>query len=113
MRFRAFLLALPSLLLSACDPAPAEGSAAAGERPRQLGMCATCHGEDGRSRLRGTPHLNGQDEDYLLASLLQYRDGQRSHAAMRAVVGALSEDDIRIFAAWYARQAPCPPGAEP
>ncbi len=105
---RAFhpFLVVATLLLAGCGEVPAGQHQAGAERPRQLGMCATCHGEDGRARLRGTPHLNGQDEDYLIASLLQYRDGQRSHAAMRAVVGALSDADIRGFAAWYARQNP-------
>jgi cytochrome c553 len=101
-----------ALLLCACGEVPA-GVQSATERPRQLGMCATCHGEDGRSRIAGTPHLNGQDEAYLVDSMLQYRDGRRSHAAMRAVVGALSEADIRGFAAWYARQSPCPPEQAP
>lgn len=107
MRPLRSFVAVPLLLLAACGDVPAGPDAAGVERPRQLGMCATCHGEDGRSRLRGTPHLDGQDEDYLVASLLQYRSGQRSHAAMRAVVGALSDADIRAFAAWYARQDPC------
>ncbi|HRQ35973.1 MAG TPA: cytochrome c [Chiayiivirga sp.] len=107
MRISRSLAALSTLLLAACGEVPGGQEQAGIERPRQLGMCATCHGEDGRSRIRGTPHLHGQDEDYLVASMLQYRDGQRSHGAMRAVVGALSEADIRAFAAWYARHDAC------
>jgi cytochrome c553 len=107
MRPYPFLAGLTTLLLAACGEVPEGAGLAATEPPRQLGMCVACHGEDGRSRVPGTPHLSGQDEDYLVKSMLQYRDGQRSDAAMRALIGALSESDIRAFAAWYAQQNAC------
>lgn len=75
-------------------------------RPTQLGLCAACHGENGVSRAVGTPHLAGQDEQYLVDALTQYRSGKRNVAAMRAVSGALSVEDIRTFARWYAAQPP-------
>ena len=80
--------------------------AAAPPRPPQLGLCAACHGEDGIARAPGTPHLAGQDEQYLVDALKQYRSGRRDAAAMRAVSGALSEADIAAFARWYAAQVP-------
>lgn len=81
-------------------------AAAAPPRPAQLGLCAACHGEDGIARAPGTPHLAGQDEQYLVDALKQYRSGRRDAAAMRAVSGALSEADIAAFARWYAAQVP-------
>lgn len=75
-------------------------------RPPQLGLCAACHGENGIARVAGTPHLAAQDEQYLVDALQQYRSGKRDVAAMRAVSGALSVDDIRALARWYAAQNP-------
>lgn len=91
------------LLLTISAIAPAR---AAPPRPAQLGLCAACHGEDGVARVPGTPHLAGQDEEYLIDALNQYRSGRRDVAAMRAVSGALSEADIAALARWYAAQTP-------
>jgi cytochrome c553 len=98
MSFRFALL----ISLSACVGT----AAAAPPRPAQLGLCVACHGEDGIARAPGTPHLAGQDEQYLVDALKQYRSGRRDAAAMRAVSGALSEADIAAFARWYAAQVP-------
>ena len=69
--------ALAVLLATAATLAPA--------RPPQLGLCASCHTESGCSRTAGTPHLAAQDETYLRQALTAYRNGERSHAAMRAL----------------------------
>jgi cytochrome c553 len=73
-------------------------------KPAQLGLCAACHGENGVAAAKGIPHLAGQDRDYLVAALGQYRSGQRSASAMRAVSGALSDADIAALADWYSTQ---------
>jgi cytochrome c553 len=93
-----------TVLLSICGFAAV--ATAAPPRPPQLGLCAACHGEDGIARAPGTPHLAGQDEQYLVDALKQYRSGRRDAAAMRAVSGALSEADIAAVARWYAAQVP-------
>ena len=86
-------LALASQAAAATAPIP---------RPAKLGLCAACHGEDGRSRTSGTPHLAGQDEAYLRAALAAYRSGARSAAPMNAVAGSLQPRDIEALARWYA-----------
>jgi len=73
-------------------------------KPARLGLCAACHGENGIANVKGVPHLTGQDRDYLVAALRQYRDGERQAAAMRAAAGALSDRDIDALADWYAAQ---------
>jgi cytochrome c553 len=95
------VLAVPSLFIA---PAAAQNPA----RPARLGLCASCHGESGRSPLKGTPHLAGQDLDYLKSALAAYRSGARDVAVMRAAVGALSQSDLDALAAWYAAQPPAP-----
>ena len=92
------LHALPAVLL-ALTVAPA--------RPAQLGLCATCHGEDGCRGVREIPRLAAQNPEYLAAALNAYRDGQRDHAAMHAIAGALQPRDVEAFAHWYAEQKAC------
>lgn len=88
---------------------PAFAAAAqAPTKPAHLGLCAACHGETGQAGAKGVPRINGQDFDYLIDALRQYRDGERRAAPMRAVSGALSEADIAELARWYAAQAPAP-----
>ena len=81
-------------------------------KPARLGLCAACHGENGLAVAKGIPHLAGQDRDYLVAALGQYRNGERQAAAMRAAVGALAQADIAALADWYAAQ-PRAGGAAP
>lgn len=96
---------LRPIALAAALASAAPASAAA-ERPVRLGFCASCHLDDGRGGVPGTPRLAGQDLDYLREALHAYRRGDRRHAAMRAIAGALGERDIDELARWYAAQ-PC------
>jgi cytochrome c553 len=84
-------------------------TAAAAERPAQIGLCMACHQDDGRAGPPGTPRLAGQDETYLRLALEAYRSGERKHGPMRAIVGALQADDITALARWYANQPACKP----
>jgi cytochrome c553 len=105
------LILLPLALLLACSPESASTSApVSNAAPAKLGLCASCHGIEGRSSIPGYPHLAGQDAAYLRAQLLAYRDGSRPHAQMQAIVGVLSEAEIEEMAAWYASRA-CQPAA--
>ena len=88
------------LLVAAAEAAAQDASAP----PGKLGLCAACHGEDGRGRTADTPHIGGQNETYLRAALEAYRDGSRRNAAMNAVAGTLGAADIEAFARWYARR---------
>ncbi len=81
-------------------------------RPSRLGMCAACHGERGIAVVPGVPNLAGQNRDYLLHALKQYRDGKRDVAAMRAAVGPLSDKQLEQLASWFAAQPACAPENE-
>ena len=65
-----------------------------------------CHGVDGVALQPGTPHLGGQDRDYLRSALAKYRTGDRRHPSMNAIAGTLREEDVQALADWYAAQ-PC------
>ncbi len=77
--------------------------------PARLGLCAACHGEDGKARIPGAPNLAGQSQDYLLQALHAYRTGRRDAPVMRAAAGPLSEREMQDLARWYAAQSPCMP----
>jgi cytochrome c553 len=63
--------------------------------------CAACHGAQGISMAPRTPHLAGQDPDYLMEQLRHYRSGKRSHEVMGVIARSLSEQDLEAVAAWY------------
>jgi len=90
-----------AVLLAALVLASPAALAAPAARPPKLGLCAACHGDDGRSRSPGTPHLAGQDETYLRTALAAYRSGARKSAPMNAVAGSLQPRDIEALARWY------------
>ena len=75
----------------------------AAEKPVRLGLCATCHGEDGRAVAPATPNLAGQNLDYLRSAVSQYRSGARDVPAMRAAVGMLNPAELEHVLAWYAQ----------
>ena len=89
-------------LLSACAPPLAADAAIANAPPAKLGLCVGCHGARGIASLSGYPHLAGQDAEYLRAAVNQYRDGSRPHAAMRAAVNAITQEDLDLIVAYYA-----------
>ena len=105
---RLLLLPFAAASLAACAessaPAAASGAppAAGPERPAKLGLCVACHGDDGISRVAGTPHLAGQDRQYLERALADYRSGQRQHVPMTSLANSLQPTDIQALAAWYA-----------
>ena len=111
--FFAFMLAL----LAACSAdrsapvasdslaLPASKVSASAALPGKAGMCTACHGLQGWSSLPAHPHLAGQNREYLISAMRQYRSGQRQHAAMQAVMGPLTESDIEALATYYAAQS--------
>ncbi len=81
----------------------AAGDAAAGKA--KAVVCAACHGADGMAVIPGYPHLKGQNEQYLVSSMLAYKNKQRNGglaAVMQAQASMLSEQDIQNLAAYYA-----------
>jgi cytochrome c553 len=88
----AIALASP-LAWAAGDPAAGKEKAAA---------CFACHGENGVSPQPIYPHLGGQYYNYLLHSLQGYKSGERQNAIMQGMVAALSEQDMKDLAAYFA-----------
>lgn len=81
----------------------AGGNAEAGKKKAEE-ICVACHGVDGKSPSDQFPHLAGQHEDYIVATLKKYKSGKRSNPIMAGMVAALTEQDIKNVAAWYSSQ---------
>ena len=62
------------------------------------GACRTCHGTDGVATMAMTPNLSGQQKDYLIIQLAQFRAGKRRHEQMTLIAKMLSDDDIKNVA---------------
>ncbi len=72
--------------------------------------CSPCHALDGSGKGPAIPTLAGQPDRYLLAALAEYKDGRRTHAALRSIIASLSDADTRNVAAYFAG---LPPNAAP
>jgi cytochrome c553 len=68
--------------------------------------CKGCHGLDGGGAAPGIPHLAGQHARYLVAALKEYKEGKRTHAALRDIAGHLTETETRNVAGYYASLPP-------
>ncbi|HST28493.1 MAG TPA: c-type cytochrome [Rudaea sp.] len=82
--------------------------ALAADKPQRLGLCASCHGENGRASSAEMPNLAGQNLAYLRSAIAQYKSGKRDFPAMRAALGMLNAQEIDTVLVWYAAQTSQP-----
>lgn len=104
---RAPLLALCLLIISLPSFAADKGDAAAGKT--KVYTCAGCHGIPGWKNAYPNyhvPKIAGQNYDYLVAALNEYKKGERAHPTMRAQGESLSDQDIRDIATYLSSIAP-------
>ncbi|HET9032469.1 MAG TPA: cytochrome c [Dokdonella sp.] len=65
--------------------------------------CTGCHGIEGWKNAYPNyhvPRIVGQNYDYIVAALTEYKNGGRSHPTMRAQGESLTEADIHDIAAF-------------
>lgn len=103
----AILLAT-SFVTHASDEAKAKADPAKGKAIAET-VCVACHGADGNSAASANPHLAGQIEEYIFKQLKNFKaaDGKpaaRNNPIMGGMVAALSEEDMKNVAAWFASQ---------
>ncbi len=89
------LAALSGHSLAAGDPVAGKEKSA---------TCVACHGVDGNSTDPQYPRLAGQYENYLEHALAAYQSGARKNPIMSAFASALSEQDRKDLAAYFANQ---------
>ena len=103
---RALLLATALTIALPCAAAE-KGDAAAGKF--KVYTCAGCHGITGWHNPYPNyhvPRIGGQNYDYLVAALTEYKKGERAHPTMRAQGESLSEQDIRDISTYLSSLAP-------
>lgn len=67
--------------------------------------CAACHGPKGNGNNPQWPKLAGQHATYLLRQLQNFKSGARANPIMIGQAAALSEQDMKDLAVYYARQS--------
>lgn len=79
---------------------PGKPDLAKGQATAQV--CAACHTSDGSRGSPAYPILQGQHPEYLVKQLTEFKSGLRANAIMTGMVAALSPDDMKNVAAFYA-----------
>jgi len=110
MKLRCALIAaaLTSGAALAAQPLPKADSAKGQQIATQV--CAACHGPDGNSTAPANPKLAAQHPEYLAKQLANFKPSaggkpaERENAIMAGFAAALSPDDMRNVAAFYAAQ---------
>lgn len=90
--------------------------AAAADAPEVIrldkALCVVCHGIGGRSTSPLFPHIAGQNAAYLEEELKEfkthYRGDKDAQDYMWGWAGLLSENEIKLLAAYYEKQTPAP-----
>lgn len=84
----------------AAQAAPKPDLAKAQEKATQI--CGACHTFDGSRGVPVNPILQGQHAEYIAKQLTEFKSGKRANPVMTAMASALTEDDVRNMAAFYA-----------
>ena len=93
---------------AAADPAAPKADVAKGQQIAAQ-ICAACHNPDGNSAVSANPKLAGQHAAYLYKQLKNFKSeggkpAERNNPIMGGMVAALTDQDMRNVAAFYASQ---------
>lgn len=100
-----------ALLIAGCVPVTAALADSIDDSPFDVETrCGFCHGVDGNSVMARFPRLAGQDQDYLLKELRDYKAGRRQNDdnSMQTNVEEVSDADLATAARYFA-DLPLPP----
>jgi cytochrome c553 len=95
-------LAMAAETAAAAKPDAAKGQAIS------TNVCGACHTADGSRGSPANPIIQGQHPEYLVKQLVEFKAGKRDNAIMKGFATALSEEDMRNVAAFYAGKAAKP-----
>lgn len=91
---------LPLLALCCSINNTAAGDLAAGKAKAEM-VCRTCHGMDGRATQAMVANIGGQQKQYLVKQLNDYREGRRKDPQMSIIAQMLSDEDVDNVTDWY------------
>jgi len=93
------ILAAPAL---SAEPAPAAKPDLAKGEAISKNVCVACHANDGSRGSPANPIIQGQHPEYLVKQLTEFKAGKRNNPIMRGIASALSPEDMKNVAAFYA-----------
>ena len=75
--------------------------------------CFTCHGTDGRSVGGVPPSLAGQDRNYLLQALKEFKAGKRPATIMHQLAKGYTDEQLELIATYFSKVPAAPAAAAP
>jgi cytochrome c553 len=91
----------------AAEPAKPAAAAPAPDAGKIVsGVCAACHGADGRGTAPTNPNLAGMPADYITLQLEHFKSGVRDNAIMKGFASGLSDAEMATLGEYYAKQKP-------
>ncbi len=84
----------------------AKGNVAEGKK--KAVTCVACHGAKGISNNPIWPNLAGQQEQYLIKQLKDFKSGKRKEPTMLPFIQGLTDQDINNLSAYFSSLSPCP-----
>lgn len=106
--FASLLLATLSAGVAQAADAKAPFKADLAKGATLSASCQACHTADGSRGVPANPILQGQHPEYLAKQLVEFKSGKRNNAIMKGMSAALSEDDMKHLAAFYASKSAKP-----
>ncbi len=70
------------------------------EGKNKAAMCLGCHGGNGEGNGQ-FPRLAGQHPDYIVAQLVNFKNGARKNGPMQAISANLTDEDMKVLAAYF------------
>ena len=95
----------------AAEAQPAKVDAAKGGEI-STAVCSACHTADGSRGVPTNPILQGQHPQYLVKQLTEFKEDKRQNPIMKGFASALSEQDMKNVAAFYAGKQAKPGAAK-
>ncbi|HKJ71256.1 MAG TPA: cytochrome c [Gammaproteobacteria bacterium] len=98
---------LAAALVAAPAQAQPEGDPQAGKE--KAFQCLGCHADETYGNVYPSyhvPRVGGQQAQYIVSALKEYKAGKRNHPTMKAQASSLSDQDIRDIAAFFSQQSP-------
>jgi cytochrome c553 len=76
-----------------------------GTPPPATQTCVACHGTDGAKTVGDDyPILAGQQPDYIVQALNDYKSGKRKNAVMGGIIGGIDAKDFEAIALFFSQQ---------
>jgi len=84
---------------------PMQPGEVVGTPPAAIQTCAACHGPDGaKTNGEDFPILAGQQADYIVEALQDYKSGKRKNPIMAGIISGVDPKDFAAIAQFFSQQ---------